>query len=748
MTPDLLLIPLSLALIFLAHVLRSLLSQRIPDRVEFSSVQLQQPPDIMADLFRQTDRELSELGFTHACWASVRTKPDLPGSIAPLIRLYRHTDQSTVARVSPPHTLLSTDRCQVVFLSISANKTFLSTANRLPAFFPPPSETRAVQINTDVDTLADQFRAHCDEMARRGMQWQDRSGELGAGAWSLILAGRYEQKSLRWLRQEGRIRPLREGGAVVSLSSALRYIWLYLTGRQRNTPPEHTALPPVRAAYLFDNWQRSNICTPPLPVQLGLYLLTVLSFGILAERLWGWEISSFLLLAILLHEAGHWLAMRLKGYRNPQILLLPMVGGITFGSGQQPSASDRAFVTLMGLLPGILAGWLLLWVYGMDDSRISTLALTLLAVNYLNLLPLSQLDGGQLLKTLVSPKRSGFLIAFELLGAATFIALAWASRHPLIATLGLIPLFSAWKLMRRQRIIRTLHDQPGGAATESVIQAIDRADKRFRPLIRKAPEILALLRQLRLKPVKPAHAALVAALYIGCFTLPPTAMHTLFPGTVELVGLAFAHDTSNIDSAYRRAMSMPSRRLLQALASLQAKAYGAGDRQILFPPAASQTLAEAEQQLGTPLDSGYRQILAVSDGFADIRGGGGFGFYYLLPLERVRPFAEANPAAFARLREALVAHTGQPLVVAVDQTRDGHYEEVSLPVEKLAGDLLIGITYLGEYLLLEPPVHAGAVSRLLIVSSHLGSWRYLSLHDYLAYQLALMQSGNPAPSNR
>lgn len=748
MTPDLLLIPLCLALILLAHMLRTPLSLRIPDRVLLSGVQLQQPPDIMADLFRQTDLELGELGFTHACWAAARTKPTLPGATAPLIRLYHHANQATVACVSPPHSLHSTDRCQVVFLSISTNKTFLSTANRLPACFPLPSETRAIQLNTDVDRLADQFHAHSGEMARRGMQWQDRSDELGAGAWSLILAGRYAQKRLRWLREEGRIKPLADGGAVLSLSTLLRCIWLTVTGRRRNPPPEQESLPLARASYLFENWRRSSPGAPPLHIQLGLFLLSALSFSVLAGPLWGWEIPRFLLFAILLHEAGKWLAMRLKGYGDLQILPLPLVGGITYGSGQQPLAPDRAFVALMGPLPGILAGWLLLWVYGMDDNWLSTLAFTLLAVNTINLLPLSPFDGGRLLQTLLSPQRLGVLSAFELLGAAALFALAWTSRLPLLAVLGLIPLFSAWGLMRKRRIIRTLRGLPTGNETEAVIQAIDLNRKRFRPLARKAPEILALLRHLRLQPAKPTHAVLTAALYIGCFTLPPLAMHTLSPGTADLVGLAFARDTSDIETAYRRAMLLPPRRLLQELAAQQSKAYAATGRRILYPAAAPRTLAEAERHLGTRLDSDYRQFLAISDGFADIRGGGEQDRYYLFPLDRVRPFAAAKPAAFARLRDRLVAQTGRPLVVAVDQTRDGHYDEVSLPVERLAGDLLIGITHLGEYLLLEPPVDSGAASRLLIVSSHLGSWRYLGLHDYLAFQLALMQSGNPAPTNR
>ncbi|MEJ2694374.1 MAG: hypothetical protein P8166_15405 [Candidatus Thiodiazotropha sp.] len=94
---DLLLILFTLALLALAHLTRTLLALRIPAEVRLKPSKLKQAPDIMADLFEQTDLALTDLGFSRSYWATVHATPPLPGFIAPLIRLYKHERNPIIA---------------------------------------------------------------------------------------------------------------------------------------------------------------------------------------------------------------------------------------------------------------------------------------------------------------------------------------------------------------------------------------------------------------------------------------------------------------------------------------------------------------------------------------------------------------------------------------------------------------------------------------------------------------------------
>ena len=122
---DLLLILFTIALLFIGHLLRVILAIRIPYEMHLKPVALKRPPDIMSDLFEEADRELTGLGFTGGHWISVQSTPKLPGFTPPLARLYHHPGRPIVARVTPPFNISAVDRCQVVFLSISQEKTFV-----------------------------------------------------------------------------------------------------------------------------------------------------------------------------------------------------------------------------------------------------------------------------------------------------------------------------------------------------------------------------------------------------------------------------------------------------------------------------------------------------------------------------------------------------------------------------------------------------------------------------------------------
>lgn len=105
--------------------------------------------------------------------------------------------------------------------------------------------------------------------------------------------------------------------------------------------------------------------------------------------------------AILLHEAGHFIAMKMFGYRDVHMLFVPFLGAYVSGSPQKISRKQRIITLLAGPLPGIVIGIVCLFVF-MSTSVFFyyKLSLIFILLNVFNLLPVTPLDGGQLLENL------------------------------------------------------------------------------------------------------------------------------------------------------------------------------------------------------------------------------------------------------------------------------------------------------------------------------------------------------------
>lgn len=149
--------------------------------------------------------------------------------------------------------------------------------------------------------------------------------------------------------------------------------------------------------------------------------LSVIAVGSFAAWL-GWVGALLLAGVLVLHEFGHWVAMRLTGQPAPRIMLIPFLGGMAVGNHPHKSLFDDAFCALMGpgisVLPclGFLAAAIVLgppdmavvWAgsYGELTTRESYaivavgLTLAIGVLNLLQLLPVLPLDGGQILRSM------------------------------------------------------------------------------------------------------------------------------------------------------------------------------------------------------------------------------------------------------------------------------------------------------------------------------------------------------------
>jgi len=140
---------------------------------------------------------------------------------------------------------------------------------------------------------------------------------------------------------------------------------------------------------------------------------------------------------LLLHEFGHFLAMRCFGYRDTEIFFLPFLGAAATGRKEDATVVQQVVVSLMGPMPGIVLGLALLLggqpVLGQATHQV---AMMLIIINLFNLLPVLPFDGGQIVSRTLFARQPWLDFAFSVLAVAALIGMGWWFA-PILLWLGL-----------------------------------------------------------------------------------------------------------------------------------------------------------------------------------------------------------------------------------------------------------------------------------------------------------------------
>lgn len=526
---------LAVLLLVLAFLVRALAGVVLP-RLHLRLAPATAAPAPYADLFDTLDGELAALGFTPSAWVLADFDP--PGAAAHrLLRLWVSGDGCSIASAGPPQDLARPNLLQLSYSSQLVDGRSLTTSRYNPSHVALASAS-ALRRNVDTVDVAAQWQAHRDALAAAAVDPRPvpaESREL------LALAERNHATNLDELVATGRARADRDGH-------------LRLTARSIATllPKLLKALPPVPAAPLPESRQLAMFAVhdqiarrnPTRGTQWALFAVSVALFATLGALVWDFAFAVALIIAIAFHEAGHYLAMRLAGYRNLQVLLIPLLGGVATGVEDAPSATRRALVSLMGPLPGIALGWLLLlggraWLplpeAGFAADVADALPLILLVLNYLNLLPIPPLDGGHFVQSLLPRAWSAVETGFRVLGAIAGLALAWALGSVLIGALALWQLagIGAHRRMgRRERAL--LAREPGYASLpeprQRALALAAMADEPGPIALGQRLSSAEHLRQLAaLRPPSGLARSLLSLLYLAPFVLPFLLLPFLWP---------------------------------------------------------------------------------------------------------------------------------------------------------------------------------------------------------------------------
>lgn len=132
---------------------------------------------------------------------------------------------------------------------------------------------------------------------------------------------------------------------------------------------------------------------------LGMLGLSVAVFWLFQQQMTGdtTAVIAALVLVLLIHEGGHVLAMRVFGYANLEVLFIPGLGAAAMGRKAHTTAAERAMVSLMGPLPGLLFAFVATFFIPFESEFFANIVVFALFINGFNLLPLMPLDGGRYL---------------------------------------------------------------------------------------------------------------------------------------------------------------------------------------------------------------------------------------------------------------------------------------------------------------------------------------------------------------
>lgn len=165
-----------------------------------------------------------------------------------------------------------------------------------------------------------------------------------------------------------------------------------------------------------------NDSTASLPRTLMSLMFFVLFYYWLFQS---WTVVFALIIVLLIHESGHFIAMKLFGYKGVNLTFVPFVGAYVSGESESLSNRNKIVVLLAGPVPGIIMGIILLvWHHQHHQENVYLFAIVFLLQNTFNLLPILPLDGGQFFQALFFNigRTIQLVFLYVLLAAFIFIA--------------------------------------------------------------------------------------------------------------------------------------------------------------------------------------------------------------------------------------------------------------------------------------------------------------------------------------
>jgi Zn-dependent protease len=204
----------------------------------------------------------------------------------------------------------------------------------------------------------------------------------------------------------------------------------------------------------------------------GMFAVTAIGFVALGSWWWGMAAALAIAGVVAVHEAGHWLAMKLAGFRDVQVFFVPGMGAATSGEKHDASPLTHLLVYLAGPLPGLLLAlaayaWIAFGSPDMSSLWFKVLAVTAMTsfiINFLNLLPVMPFDGGKIVDLFIVARLPWLRFVFSLCSCGLLFYSGFKMHDYVLRALGILFLFSAMHQYRLAKastgLLRSIHGKP------------------------------------------------------------------------------------------------------------------------------------------------------------------------------------------------------------------------------------------------------------------------------------------------
>jgi Zn-dependent protease len=154
--------------------------------------------------------------------------------------------------------------------------------------------------------------------------------------------------------------------------------------------------------------------------KVGMAVGTMVTYS----YLFTWQFASILMISLFIHENGHIWMMKRCGMVVKGIYFIPFVGAAAVAEGEFPSPKDEANIAIMGPIWGLTLALITVGVYKITGNAFfGAVAGWMAMMNLFNLLPISPLDGGRIMKSIAFSISSNTGLIFMMVGIVVFTAI-------------------------------------------------------------------------------------------------------------------------------------------------------------------------------------------------------------------------------------------------------------------------------------------------------------------------------------
>ena len=220
---------------------------------------------------------------------------------------------------------------------------------------------------------------------------------------------------------------------------------------------------------MFAETQRNNVTR----AMFSLLLYAVLFYFLFDRNI---AYIAALLVVLLIHEFGHFFAMKMYNYQNVKLFIVPLLGAFVSGKKQSVSQKQMSIIILAGPVPGIIIGTVLYVINQTHPNEtLKMLANVFIFINIFNLLPIYPLDGGRLLENLFINNNHGIRLVFTILSILFLISIITLSGNIIMVIIPAIMIFELINEIKNQKI----RDYLGGERIQYQVEYNDLPDKNY-----------------------------------------------------------------------------------------------------------------------------------------------------------------------------------------------------------------------------------------------------------------------------